>query len=510
MGGGRPLTLLILDGWGLDLPGEFNAVESAPTPNLDLLFRDYPHTRLDASGAAVGLPEGQMGNSEVGHLNIGAGRIVYQDLTRISLAVRNGELAANPVISRLLSDLGKSGGKLHLMGLLSDGGVHSHLDHLFALLRLAQEQGIQELRIHAFMDGRDTPPASGGGFLAQLEKFLTELGRGQIATVMGRFYAMDRDKRWERVEKAYRALTAGEGSAVPSALAGIEQAYAAGQTDEFIEPLIVAGGDGCVADGDGILFFNFRADRARELTRAFTDSAFDGFVRRKMPRLAGYVCLTEYDETFGLPVAFPPQSLANILGEVLSHAGLKQLRAAETEKYAHVTFFFNGGSEPPFPGEERLLIPSPKEVATYDLKPAMSAFELTEELVRRVRSGAYDVIIVNYANLDMVGHTGIFPAALEAVETVDACVGKVVAAVLEAGGNLLVTSDHGNCEKMRDEKGEPHTAHTSNPVPLILVDPKRRNWRLRPGILADIAPTLIELLGLEKPAEMSGKSLLSP
>ncbi len=511
-GARSPLVLLILDGWGIDVPGEFNAVWRAPTPHLDALSRDYPHTLLEASGTAVGLPEGQMGNSEVGHLNIGAGRIVYQDLTRINLSIRNGELYSKPAFARLFSDLRKSEGKLHLMGLLSDGGVHSHIDHLFALLQLAKDQGIEEIRIHAFMDGRDTPPSSGSDYLAAVEDFLAGLGRGRIATVMGRFYAMDRDKRWQRVEKAYRALTEGEGRAVSSPLQGIKESYAAGQTDEFIEPLVVAGEnrDNFIDDGDGVLFFNFRADRAREITRAFTDPSFDGFVRRKTPRLAGYVCLTEYDETFNLPVAFPPQSLENILGQVLSRAGLRQLRAAETEKYAHVTFFFNGGNEQPFAGEERLLIPSPKEVPTYDLKPAMSAGELTEEVLRRIGSGIYDVIIVNYANLDMVGHTGVFSAALEAVKTVDACVGELVPAVLAAGGSLLVTSDHGNVERMRDERGEPHTAHSANPVPLIIVDPARRGSRLRHGRLADIAPTMLQLLDLEKPAEMSGVSLLLP
>lgn len=505
-----PLVLLILDGWGIDAPGPYNAVTSASTPHLDGLFRDYPHTLLEASGSAVGLPEGQMGNSEVGHLNIGAGRIVYQDLTRINLSMHNAELAQNPALVKLFSDIRKSGGTLHLLGLLSDGGVHSHIDHLFAILRLGKEAGIEKICIHAFMDGRDTPPSSGIGYLSALEDFLSTLGRGRVATVMGRFYAMDRDKRWERVEKAYRAMTEGEGRRVASALAGIKEAYASGQTDEFVEPLVVTAGEegSGIQDGDGILFFNFRADRAREITRAFTDTAFEGFTRRRIPQLTGYVCFTEYDETFDLPIAFPPQSLTNILGEVLANAGLSQLRAAETEKYAHVTFFFNGGNEQPFAGEERLLVPSPKEVRTYDLKPAMSAPELTEEVLRRIASGTCDVLIVNFANPDMVGHTGVFPAAVAAIETVDHCVGEVVAAVLAAGGKLLVTSDHGNCERMRDEHGAPHTAHTANPVPLILVDPARRDGRLRAGRLADIAPTMLELLGLSKPAEMSGTSLL--
>jgi len=399
------------------------------------------------------------------------------------------------------------------MGLLSDGGVHSHILHLFALLNLAKKKGLKDICIHAFMDGRDTPPSSGVDYLKQLEKHLATLGCGRVASVTGRFYAMDRDQRWERVEKAYHALTLGEGKMVRSSLEGIEGAYKAGETDEFIQPLVIASEQqptGLVSDGDGIIFFNFRADRAREITRAFTEVGFDGFKRAATPKLAGFACMTEYDEGFDLPIAFPPEAHVNILGQTLSKAGLTQLRIAETEKYAHVTFFFNGGEEKPFPGEDRVLIPSPKEVATYDLKPAMSAPEVSAELVRRIQSGAYDFIVINFANFDMVGHTGILEAAVAAVETVDACVGQVVKEVLEAGGKVVLTSDHGNCEKMQDEAKGPHTAHTANPVPLILIDPERPNCRLRDGILADIAPTALELLGLEKPQEMTGESLIIP
>jgi len=508
-----PTVLLILDGWGVAEPGEFNAFSQGKTPCLEALFKTWPHTILKASGLAVGLPEGQMGNSEVGHLNMGAGRVVYQDFTRINKAIESGELLSNRVFLDLFSAVRNKGGKLHFMGLLSDGGVHSHIHHLFALLNLAKKQGLEDICIHAFMDGRDTPPTSGAGFLKQLERHLEKLGCGRVASITGRFYAMDRDQRWARVEKAYRALTLGEGKRVPSARAGIEGAYQAGESDEFIQPLVVVAGRepaGIVSDGDGIVFFNFRADRAREITRAFTEVAFNGFERPEMPKLAGYACMTEYDEGFDLPVAFPPETHVNILGETLSKAGLSQLRIAETEKYAHVTFFFNGGEEQPFPGEERVLIPSPKDVATYDLKPAMSAPEVTDEVMQRIQSGAYDFIVLNYANFDMVGHTGILDAAVAAVETVDSCVGRVVQEVLDAGGKVILTSDHGNCEKMRDETKGPHTAHTTNPVPLLLIDPERPGCSLREGILADIAPTALELLGLEKPLEMTGKSLILP
>lgn len=506
----RPQVLMILDGWGLNPSCEGNAVCQARTPRLDQLFRDYPSTRIGASGLDVGLPAGQMGNSEVGHLNIGAGRIVYQDLTRITRAIEEGDFFTNPVLNDALDKIRAAGGKLHLMGLLSDGGVHSHNTHLYALVDLARRQGIGDVCIHAFLDGRDTPPQSGAGYLAELEGRLVELGLGRTATVIGRFYAMDRDNRWDRVEQAYQAMTEGVGPVFSGSVEAIEQAYASGQTDEFVEPCVIARSPaGTVDDGDGIIFFNFRADRAREITRAFTECDFTGFPRNKSPRLASYVCLTEYDASFDLPVAFPPESYRNILGEVIATAGLRQLHIAETEKYAHVTFFFNGGNETPFPGEDRVLIPSPKEVKTYDQKPAMSAPAVAGEMVGRVGSGVYDFIVLNFANPDMVGHSGILPAAVAAMEAVDTCVGQVVDAVLAAGGSLLVTADHGNCEQMVDGNGKPHTAHTTNPVPLILVDPDRRHARLREGILADLAPTLLDLMGLAKPAEMTGRSLIS-
>ncbi|MEZ4599795.1 MAG: 2,3-bisphosphoglycerate-independent phosphoglycerate mutase [Syntrophotaleaceae bacterium] len=506
----RPLVLMILDGWGINSSCEGNAVCLARTPRLDELFEKYPSTRLAVSGRDVGLPDGQMGNSEVGHLNIGAGRIVYQDLTRISRSIETGDFFTNPVLTGAMSSIRAAAGKLHLMGLLSDGGVHSHISHLYALVDLARREGIQEICIHAFLDGRDTPPQSGAGYLADLEKNLAAMGTGRVATVIGRFYAMDRDNRWDRVEQAYQALTEGVGSIRGTSAEAISLAYEAGQTDEFVEPCIISAGDpsGRVDDGDGIIFFNFRADRAREITRAFTQKDFSGFRRNKVPDLAAYVCLTEYDATFDLPVAYPPESYRNILGQVIAEAGLRQLRIAETEKYAHVTFFFNGGSEIPFAGEDRVLIPSPQEVKTYDLKPSMSAPEVAEEMVQRVESGLYDLIVLNFANPDMVGHSGNLGAAVAAMEAVDNCVGGVVEAVLGAGGALLITADHGNCEQMVDSAGRPHTAHTANPVPLILVDPGRTGSRLREGILADIAPTILDLMGLAQPAEMTGHSLL--
>ncbi|BCA80989.1 2,3-bisphosphoglycerate-independent phosphoglycerate mutase [Desulfuromonas sp. AOP6] len=509
----RPLALVILDGWGLNDECDNNAVCQAKKPVLDGLFRRYPSTRLTTSGLAVGLPEGQMGNSEVGHLNIGAGRIVYQDFTRISKSISDGDFFQNPVLQQVLEKVKHRGGKLHLMGLLSDGGVHSHNTHLYALVQMAKTVGLTQVCIHAFLDGRDTPPKSGAGYLLDLEKELATLGIGRVATICGRFYAMDRDNRWDRVEKAYRALTLGEGKCSKSSAAAIEEAYAAGQTDEFVEPRVIVpnGQTACTVDpDDGIIFFNFRADRAREITRAFTDTGFSGFTRTKSPALSDFVCMTEYDETFELPVAFPPESYANLLGEVVSHAGLTQLRIAETEKYAHVTFFFNGGSEKPFQGEDRVLIPSPQDVATYDLKPAMSAPAVTDEVVDRVMSGKYDFIVLNFANPDMVGHTGNLEAATTAMETVDACLGRVVETVLRAGGCLLITADHGNCEQMTDRSGHPHTAHTANPVPLLLVDPDLSGATLREGILADLAPTILSLLQLEKPDEMTGKNLLMP
>jgi 2,3-bisphosphoglycerate-independent phosphoglycerate mutase len=508
----QPLLLMILDGWGNNPNPANNAIAQAATPNMDRLCRDYPCTDIGTSGMSVGLPEGQMGNSEVGHLNIGAGRIVYQDLTRISKAISDGDFFTNPVLLDCLRRTKAAGGRIHLAGLLSDGGVHSHNTHLYGLLELARREGVEAF-VHCLLDGRDTPPKSGADYLAQLEAEMKRIGSGRIATVIGRYYAMDRDNRWERVERAYDAIMRGEGKPCGSAAAAIEESYAAGVNDEFVEPAVIfADGApvGQVKDNDGFIFFNFRSDRAREITRALALDDCPGFERKARPRLASYVCMTEYDATFGLPIAFGPETLVNILGEVVSKAGLTQLRIAETEKYAHVTFFFNGGVEEPNPGEERCLIPSPKEVATYDEKPEMSAFPVTEELLKRLDSGKYDLVILNFANADMVGHTGILPAAVKAVEAVDACVGRLVARVLEMGGQVLITADHGNAETMVDETGGPHTAHTTDRCPFILVDDRRKGVRLRPGILADVAPTILAILGIPQPAEMTGRSLLEP
>ncbi len=503
----KPLVLMILDGWGINPNPDHNAVALAKTPNLTRLLSEYPHTRLRCSGMAVGLPEGQMGNSEVGHLNIGAGRVVYQELTRVTKSILDGDFFTNPALLECIARVKASGGRLHLAGLLSDGGVHSHNTHLYALLELARREGLTDVFVHCLLDGRDTPPQSGAGYLAQLEAEIVRIGTGKIATVMGRFYAMDRDNRWERVEQAYNAIVCGAGERRASAKEAIEQSYAAGVNDEFMLPIIVAE-DATLKDGDGFIFFNFRSDRAREITRAIALEDFDGFTRCNHPKLAGYVCLTEYDATFGLPIAFGSTELTNILGGVLAEAGLTQLRIAETEKYAHVTFFFNGGVETPFSGEDRALIPSPKEVATYDQKPEMSAYLVTDELLARLESGVYDVVILNLANCDMVGHTGIEAAAIKAVEAVDACAGKVVAKVQQLGGAVLITADHGNAEQMVDENGEPFTAHTTNPVRLILVDDSRKEAVLREGgRLADIAPTMLKMLGLAQPLEMSGESL---
>ncbi len=508
----KPLLLMILDGWGINPNRENNAVAQANTPNLNSYLQEYPHTRILTSGMAVGLPEGQMGNSEVGHLNIGAGRVVYQDLTRISKAISDGDFFENPVLLDCIKRTRAAGGRLHLAGLLSDGGVHSHNTHLYGLLELAKREGLTEVFVHCFMDGRDTPPKSGGDYLAELEAKTKEIGVGRVATVIGRYYAMDRDNRWERVEKAYSAMVLGEGESAPSTAEAIARTYGADVTDEFVLPTVITAGGapvGTVADNDGFIFFNFRSDRAREITRALALDDFAGFERRNRPKLADYVCMTEYDATFGLPIAFGQEALTNILGGVLAAAGKSQLRIAETEKYAHVTFFFNGGSEEPFPGEERCLIPSPKEVATYDQKPEMSAYPVTDELLRRLDEGKYDVIVLNFANCDMVGHTGILAAAIKAVEAVDACVGRIVTRVREQGGTVLITADHGNADQMAEETGEPYTAHTCNPVWLVMVDDARKQARLKEeGRLADIAPTMLDILGIEKPREMTGVSLL--
>jgi 2,3-bisphosphoglycerate-independent phosphoglycerate mutase len=508
----KPLLLMILDGWGINRNPDHNAVALAATPNLKGLLADYPHVEIRTSGLAVGLPEGQMGNSEVGHLNIGAGRVVYQDLTRISKSIQDGDFFTNPVLLDCIAKTKTAGGRLHLAGLLSDGGVHSHNTHLYALLDLAKREGLREVFVHCLLDGRDTPPQSGAGYLAELETEIARIGVGRIATVMGRYYAMDRDNRWERVQMAYNALVCAEGERHATAADAIRKSYAAGVHDEFVLPVVIAdegAAPGTVRDGDGFIFFNFRSDRAREITRAIALEPFEGFARHCHPRLSGYVCMTEYDATFGLPIAFAQTELTNLFGGVVSEAGLKQLRIAETEKYAHVTFFFNGGNETPFPGEERCLIPSPKEVATYDRKPEMSAYLVTDELLRRLGQDSPDVIILNLANCDMVGHTGILEAAERAVEAVDQCVGRIVAKVREMGGAVLITADHGNAEQMIDESGGPHTAHTCNNVWLVLVDDGNKGACLREGgCLADIAPTMLKLLGLGQPQEMTGKSLL--
>lgn len=503
----KPVLLMVLDGFGRSEKKEGNAIAAAKKPNIDRLFSTYPHSTLQASGMSVGLPVGQMGNSEVGHLNIGAGRIVYQDLTRITKSIKEGDFFSNPILIDAIENVKTKGSSLHLLGLLSDGGVHSHNTHLYALLKLAKKHGIRNVFIHAFLDGRDVPPKSALSYIADAEKRMKELG-GEFATISGRYFAMDRDKRWDRVEKAYDAMTGiGIGETARSASQAVEKAYERGENDEFVTPTIILKNNepvSVISNKDSVIFFNFRSDRAREITRAFIDDDFNGFKRKIFPH-THFVCLTQYDETFKVPVAFPPDSLKNILADILSYHNLKQLRIAETEKYAHVTFFFNGGRETPVVGEERILVPSPK-VATYDHKPEMSAYPVTDEVVKAVSSGKFDIIILNYANLDMVGHTGIFEAAVKATEAVDKCVGRVFEAVSLAGGLLILTADHGNAEQMLDETGGIHTAHTCNPVPFLFCD---AGVKLRNGILADIAPTLLEVLGIEKSEEMTGTSLIS-
>lgn len=506
---GVPLCLIIMDGYGLAEPGPGNAIALARTPVLDGLFEHRPNTRLKASGEAVGLPDGQMGNSEVGHLNIGAGRIVYQELTRISKSIEDGSFFDNPVLDTAVDAAIAGGRAVHFIGLLSDGGVHSHREHLYALLRLARSRGAERVFVHCFLDGRDVPPDSGARFVDDLEHVLEAEGVGRIASVSGRYYAMDRDNRWERVEKAWRALVLGEGETAATARDAVAASYAEGITDEFVAPTVVlAEGDpvGAVADGDTVIFFNFRPDRARELTRAFVDPAFAGFERPTWPAVH-FVCLTEYDPTIPAPVAFEKDLPCCVLADVLAEAGLRQLHIAETEKYAHVTFFLNGGAEAPKHSEERVLVPSPR-VATYDLKPEMSAPEVTRELVRAIHEDRADVYIVNYANCDMVGHTGVLAAAVAAVEAVDQAVGEVVAAVAERGGSVVITADHGNAEQMVEPDGSgPFTAHTPADVPLIVIDERVRDLA-EGGILADVAPTLLDLLGIEPPGEWTGRNLL--
>ncbi len=503
------VALIIMDGYGLAEPGPGNAISLADTPNLDRLFAERPWAPVACSGFAVGLPEGQMGNSEVGHLNIGAGRVVYQELTRIDLAIEDGTLAENPVLVDTIDAAIGAGRAVHFMGLVSDGGVHSHQEHLYALVRLAAGRGAERVFIHAFLDGRDVPPQSGLGFIEHLERVLAEIGVGEIATVSGRYYAMDRDRRWERVELAWRAIALGEGVGAASAVDAVRSSYDAGVTDEFVRPSVIqrscGAAVGTVEEGDALIFFNFRPDRAREITRAFVDPDFDGFVRAVMPALR-FVCLTEYDPTIPAAVAFAKDLPCCVLADVLAEHGLRQLHIAETEKYAHVTFFLNGGAEPPKTGEERVLVPSPK-VATYDLQPEMSAPEVTRRLVEAIRAGRADFYVVNYANCDMVGHTGVLAAAIKAVEAVDDGVRQVVDAIIDTGGSVLITADHGNAECMLDPNGDPFTAHTTDDVPFIAVADDVVAVRSG-GILADIAPSVLQLLGIDQPPEWTGVSLI--
>lgn len=505
-----PIILIILDGWGLNPKKEGNAVALANTPTMDYLMAHYPWTTLKAHGEAVGLPEGVMGNSEVGHLNLGAGRIVYQDVTRINKAIRDGSFFENPTLVEAMKKAKNA--RLHLLGLISDGRVHSSMTHIYGLLEMAKRHGLKDVFIHGFTDGRDTPPKSALRYIQAVEGYIKEIGVGEFATVSGRYYAMDRDTRWERTQLAYEAMVLGEGVKADVPTEAIEKAYERGETDEFIKPTVIIKNGQPVAtidDKDVVIVFNFRADRVRQITRALTQKDFSFFERKKWPVLSYFVCMTEYDKTFNLPVAFPPEHLKNILGEVISQHGWRQLRIAETEKYAHVTYFFNGGKEDPFPGEDRCLIPSPREVPTYDLKPEMSAPKITEELIKRLKIGKYQFIVLNFANGDMVGHTGVLEATIKACETVDLCLGKILAEIERQKGVAFVTADHGNAEQMIDyETGHPHTAHTLNPVPFIVVKAPVPAIKLRSGILADVAPTILTVASLPIPPEMTGKSLL--
>jgi 2,3-bisphosphoglycerate-independent phosphoglycerate mutase len=500
-----------LDGWGINPRKEGNAIAHASTPNMDALNRNFPVSSISVSGVDVGLPDGQMGNSEVGHMILGAGRIVYQDLTLIHKAIDEGTFYSNQALLDALRATKQQRGRLHLMGLLGDGGVHSHQRHMEALIEMARHEKVEPIYLHLFLDGRDTPPNSAEQFLLALIEKLKAWPEVKIATITGRYYAMDRDKRWDRTEKAYLCLTEGLGNRGDSALEAIRQSYGQKVTDEFVLPTVIdaAMPDGLMRDGDGVIFFNFRADRARQLTRAFTEDDFKEFGRKRRIALASYITLTQYDATFHLPVAFPPRELRQILGEIVSQRGIRQLRIAETEKYAHVTYFFNGGEEQKFPGEERILIPSPKDVPTYDLKPEMSAREITEALVKQLREHDIGLVIANFANADMVGHTGNFAAAVKACEVIDECIGKVVDAALSKKARLVITADHGNIEQLIDyDTGKVHTAHTTNLVPLILVDEERRKSRLKKGAATDVAPTLLQLLGIPQPQEMTGHSLI--
>ncbi len=505
-------VLMILDGFGVNDKIEGNAVKQANTPNIDAMMAKYPCVKGYASGLAVGLPDGQMGNSEVGHLNMGAGRIVYQELTRITKSISDGDFFENPAFISAVENCKKNGSDLHLYGLLSSGGVHSHIEHVYALLKLAKMNGIENVYVHAFLDGRDTPPTSGKEFLANLEAKMKEIGVGKVATICGRYYAMDRDNRWDRVEKAYNAMVLGEGETAESVESCMTATYAKDVNDEFVVPTIILENGkptGTIKENDSIIFFNFRPDRAREITRAFCDEDFNGFERKKGFFNVKYVCFTNYDVTIGnKEVAYNPQVLKNTLGEYISSLGLKQMRIAETEKYAHVTFFFNGGVEEPNKNEERVLVPSPK-VATYDLQPEMSAYQVTEKLVENILKNEQDLIIINYANPDMVGHTGVMSAAIKAIETIDECVGKVIDALIKVNGQMFLCADHGNSDQLVNyETGEPFTAHTTNPVPFVLVNCDKAKGLEEGGKLCDIAPTLLEMMELEQPKEMTGKSLL--
>ena len=501
----KPTVLMILDGYGLNDKCEHNAVCEAKTPVMDKLMAEYPFVKGNASGLAVGLPDGQMGNSEVGHLNMGAGRVVYQELTRITKAIQDGDFFENEELVKAVENAKANNSALHLFGLLSDGGVHSHIEHLYGILELAKKKGLKDVYIHAFLDGRDVPPSSAAEYADKLLNKLKEIGIGKVATVEGRYYAMDRDNNWDRVEKAYAAMVYGEGNKADCPVCAIKNSYNDGVTDEFVVPCVIEGG-AQVKPNDSIIFFNFRPDRAREITRTFVDPDFKGFERKNGFFPVNFVCMTQYDATMpNVEVAFKPEVLKNTLGEYVSDKGMTQLRIAETEKYAHVTFFFNGGVEKQYPGEDRILVKSPA-VATYDLQPEMSAYEVTDKLVPAIKSGKYDMIILNYANCDMVGHTGVFEAAVKAVEAVDTCVGKVVDAIKEMGGVALITADHGNADKMVAEDGSPFTAHTTNPVPFCVVN---YDCELREGgRLADIAPTMLQIMGLDQPEEMDGTSLI--
>ena len=506
----KPYALIIMDGYGVNDRNEGNAIYAANTPNMDKYLKEYPNSIVHASGMDVGLPDGQMGNSEVGHTNIGAGRIVYQELTRITKSIADGDFFENEALCKAVENCKKNNSALHLMGLLSDGGVHSHINHLYGLLEMAKKNGLDKVFVHCFMDGRDVSPTSGADFAESLVSKIRELGTGTIATVMGRYYAMDRDNRWERVEQAYNAMVKGEGNKDTSAVSAIKKSYNDGVTDQFGVPTVITDENGealgKISKGDSVVFFNFRPDRAREISRTIVDPEFSGFDREFFETF--FVCMTQYDASMpNVDVAFKPQSLSNTFGEYISRKGLRQLRIAETEKYAHVTFFFNGGVEAVYDGEDRALINSPK-VATYDLKPEMSAFEVTDEVVKRIESGSYDVIILNFANCDMVGHTGVFEAAVKAVETVDECLGRTIDAITKMGGIALVTADHGNADQMLDyETNDVFTAHTTNVVPLVLIG-EETGAKLKNGRLADLAPTLLDLMGLEKPEEMTGESLI--